>query len=163
MGLRVPENQRTPWSRITDTSILKKGDLLTLFGVECDIRIAVLDSHDPRSAAEERLQELMPDILQHAGVQSLPLPNHHHVLVQFKDASVVSTGLYVGKGSPDELFFAHITRLQIPDPEYNRRLRDADMILHSGNHGLYYVSDQEDISQTPQGTIYLDEHGGLLR
>ncbi|HVU59885.1 MAG TPA: hypothetical protein VHC98_03555 [Candidatus Saccharimonadales bacterium] len=160
MSLIIPNNERMPWSRITNTSILQKGDLLKLIGIAFQANIAVLDSHNPRG----ELLRHMPAILQEAGVASSYLPDHHHVLVQFEgDESVLSTGLYVGQGEPDQLLFPHITHIQANNAEYGRRLQMLDAALHSGNLGLYYMSDQEQISSSPAGMVYLDEQGGLYR
>jgi hypothetical protein len=47
MPLRVRDNEREPWSRITDTRIIRPRDELKLVGMGLVAIIGVLDAHDP--------------------------------------------------------------------------------------------------------------------
>jgi hypothetical protein len=90
------------------------------------------------------------------------------VLVRFRgseDDEVMSTGMYVGHGEPNELLFGHVTRrYQADDDAYTHRLDDIHGLLESvDNLGIYFISDHEDISTTPPGAAYVAEDGGLKR
>jgi hypothetical protein len=173
MNLSPAPNQRVEWSPITDTSILRTGDWLTLLGANYQIEVAVLDSHNPRAEAVRQMEAQLPELLRAAGVivnvdQVLEgtLGDHHHVLVKFPGSErVLSTGLYVGQGSPNQLFFSHVTvRYQANDPEYLRQLEELESFLGSSTLlGLFYRSDQEQISSTPAGQAYVRDDGGLIR
>ena len=156
--LTVADNVREPWSRITDTSILRPRDALKLIGRHCIVLIGVLDSHNPSA-------ETPPTLGQVLGLQQPPLPNHHHILVQLQGATeVLSSGLYVGQGDPQDLIFAHITSAQKRDDEFRSRLGTmTDIMRSSDNCGLYYVSGHESLSALPEAQRYIDENGGLLR
>lgn len=120
--------------------------------------IGVLDAHDPRAV-------LGLSVEQSLGSESPPPPGHHHILVQLEGrAEILSTGLLVGVGEPQDLLAAHTTYSQSQDEAYRTRLRQLHSIIELGsNHGLYYVSDQEPLSATPEGQVYLNAEGGLLR
>lgn len=156
MPLSIENNIREPWSRITDTRILRPGDELRLVGSVATAVVALLDSHDP-SAAD-------PSIAQILGLTSPSLPEHHHILMQLEgQTEVLSSGLYVATGEAEELVFRHITHLQAVDPTYGPRLRTMHRALGTSMHGLYFISDQEQLSATPEAQPYLDSQGGLLR
>lgn len=119
--------------------------------------LAVLDSHDPGADARAYVAEMMGLTGQR------PLGHHHHVLVQLEDSSeVLSTGLYVGRGGPEDLFFAHMTHLQEAEGDYGDRLRRLHIAIGGGIHGLYFMSDKEQLSVLPGALPYLNVQGGLL-
>jgi hypothetical protein len=157
MALSVSRNERAPWSKITNTEILRPGDELRLLGVGFMATLGVLDAHNPRAEQGRRtLGQLL-------GIARPQLPNHHHVLVQIKGSpEVLATGLWVGVGDPDELLFGHVSRRHFDDEAYGTRLTRLHTVLHSGNHGLYYVSDQERLSATPEGQTYVNPDGSLI-
>lgn len=156
MSLIGRDNERKPWSRITDTRIIRPRDELRLVGTGFIAILGVLDSHDPSAQSPPTLAELI-------GLQRSPLPDHHHVLVQIEGQSdVMPTGLYVGTGEPDRLLFPHISRRFLNDDEHGERLMRLHEGLRSGNHGLYFMSEQEQLSSTPAGQIYVNGQGGLL-
>lgn len=156
MPIYTPNNSRERNSRITDTRILRPGDLLQLYGRKFMAFIAVLDSHDPSA---DPLASLRPAFGMHPA-----LPNHHHVLVQQEDEEeVLSTGLYVGTGRAEDLLFGHVTPAQKADETYAPRLARLGGLMQAGIDGLFYVSDHEHLSATPQGQTYVDSNGDLLR
>lgn len=156
MSLYVPENLREPGSRITNTEVLQPGDELQFIGSLGTIAmIGVLDAHDPSSQYPFLRTLFGPDLV---------LSNHHHVLAKLEgEDEVVSTGLYVGTGAPEDLFFAHVSRRQHDDLQFQIKLdRLHYTVLQKGNHGLYYVSSEERLSALPEAQPYLNEQGGLL-
>ena len=162
MELSVEQNQRVEWSRITDASILKRGDLLRLLGPTFQADIAVLDTHDPSAD----LKGVLPaDEIEAGLARGDILPNHHHVLVKFPGSDdVVSTGMYVREGESDTLFFPHVTnRYQAHDAQFNRRLAELQPFLGSRTLGLFFISDDEQISRLPKAQPYVDDDGGLRR
>jgi hypothetical protein len=158
MSLITPENLREPWSRITDTGILHPRDELRLVGVGFTAIIGVLDSHDPSATTPFSWGELL-------GIESPPLSDHHHILVQVEgQPDILSAGLFVGVGEPEDLLMDHVTRQQSGDEDYCTRIVQLyELMTSDDNHGLYYISDQEPLSATPAGQVYLDTSGGLLR
>jgi hypothetical protein len=159
MALSVPDNLREPWSRITDSRILRPRDELRLVGVGFVAIIGVLDSHDPSS----HLRHMDPAFADLLNAVVPPLPEHHHILVQIEgQEDVTATGMRVGEGTAAELILGHVTRGQRSDPDYNQRVRLLRTMLQAGDdHGLYYASDQEQLSSTPRGQLYVAPNGGL--
>ena len=150
MTIHTPDNSRERGSRITNTAILEPGDMLELWGTAFLARIAILDSHDPTVLIPRELQT------------SSTLPNHHHTLMQLEDEEgVLSSGLYVRRGSASDLYFSHLTPAQQVNEAYREKLRRINTLVSRGLEGLFYLSDQEQLTATPQGRQYLDDEGKL--
>lgn len=73
-------------------------------------------------------------------------------------------GMYVREGESDTLFFPHVTnRYQAHDAQFNRRLAELQPFLGSRTLGLFFISDDEQISRLPKAQPYVDDDGGLRR
>lgn len=156
MSLINPEdNRREPWSRITDSRLLRPGDELRLVGPSLMARVAILDAHDPSARTSLTWGQVL-------GLEAPPLARHHHILLQVEgQPDVISTGMFVGTGEPEELIFPHRRLLIDDEPIVAERERLLEEVL-PGSHGLYYVSDREQVSATPGGQALVTLAGKLI-
>jgi hypothetical protein len=156
MLVHSPENTRQEWSMITDPGILRPGDELQIVGIDYMATAAVLDSHNPCAELEPTPEQLL-------GLQKPFIDDHHHILVQFEGENVVMPlGLWGRAGDPDGLLFRHISRRFFDDQVHDARQRIFYNKLGSGLVGLYFMSDDERLSSTPQGRLYAHEGRRLI-
>jgi hypothetical protein len=156
MSLIVPENTRQPWSEITNTEILRPKDELRVVGIGFTAMIGVLDSHDPSNGDTAIAMQAL-------GLGDRVLPDHHHILFQFEGSDeIIPTGLFVGQGAATDLLFPHV-RYSIDDDAARMRLRRVAETVRDGALGIYFMSDNEQLSAMPQGQLHLLPDGSLLR